>query len=426
MLQKFFENKVEYDKISYTVKIMEVRDCVKMKLVIACSGGPDSMALFELCREEGIELVAAHVNYHRRPTANRDEQIVKAYCQKYQIPLEVLHPVYEEGNFQNWAREVRYEFFGNVLKKYQCDGVAVAHHEDDVIETYLFQKQRKMIPEYYGIQEKIWIQKCPVVRPLLNWTKKELIAYCERQMIAYGLDETNDTDDYERNRIRHHQVEHMDERERKDVLSDMRMDNLDLMITREMVNTMLDRYQSILPVEVFERLSHQEKVVYLHALIQRYAKASVSTKECEDLIRQLSSPKNVEISLTNCVKLSKMYHLLEITEKKDVLYSYVLDKLVMMKTDFFTISETGKSVEALTLKEDDFPIMIRNARKGDAISLRFGTKKLNRWFIDRKIPRNERLRWPVVLNRHGEVILVPGIGCDLEHYSNNPTCFVLK
>ncbi|MBQ7890489.1 MAG: tRNA lysidine(34) synthetase TilS, partial [Erysipelotrichaceae bacterium] len=59
-------------------------------------------------------------------------------------------------------------------------------------------------------------------------------------------------------------------------------------------------------------------------------------------------------------------------------------------------------------------------------SLRFGTKKLNRWFIDRKIHRNERLRWPVVLNRHGEVILVPGIGCDLEHYSNNPTCFVLK
>lgn len=426
MLQKSFEKDVEYGKISYTVKHMEVRDCTQMKLVVACSGGPDSMALFELCREEGIDLVAAHVNYHHRPTADRDEQIVKDYCQKHQIPLEVLHPVYEEGNFQNWAREVRYQFFYDVINKYQCDAVAVAHHEDDVIETYLFQKKRKMIPETFGIKEKTMIMGCLVIRPLLNWTKKELISFCEGQKMTYGLDETNESDDYERNRIRHHQVEKMSEIQRKEVLSDMRMDNLDLMITREMVDTMLQRYQRVLPVDAFERLSHMEKIIYLYELIRKYAGKSVSTKECEDLVRQLSTPKNVEISLSNCVKLSKMYHQLEILESKDVLYSYVLEKLEMIETDYFSIRPEGKSVEAVTLKEDDFPIVIRNARTGDAIALRFGTKKLNRWFIDRKIPKDERMQWPVVVNCHNEVILVPGIGCNLEHYSNNPTCFVVK
>ena len=126
---------------------MEVRDCAKMKLVAACSGGPDSMALFDLCRQEGIQVVCAHVNYHHRPTADRDEKIVKEYCERYQIPFEVLYTVNTTENYQNWAREVRYAFLSEVIQKYQCDGVVVAHQEDDMIETYLYQKQRKIIPE---------------------------------------------------------------------------------------------------------------------------------------------------------------------------------------------------------------------------------------------------------------------------------------
>jgi len=78
------------------------------------------------------------------------------------------------------------------------------------------------------------------------------------------------------------------------------------------------------------------------------------------------------------------------------------------------------------LQEDDFPITIRNAQAGDVIQLRFGRKKLNRWFIDRKIPKKERKIWPVVTNKDGIVILVPKIGCDIAHFSNNPTLFVLK
>lgn len=384
------------------------------------------MALFDMCLKQGLSVVAAHVNYAHRPTADRDEKIVAEYCKAHKIPFEVLHPVYTQGNFQSWAREVRYRFFCEVMKKYHCDGVLVAHHADDVIETYLFQKQRNMIPEVYGIDEKTELFGCHIYRPLLSFSKKDLLDYCGQNRIIFGHDESNDTDEYERNRIRHHQVEVMSEDERSSVLFDLRMDNLDLLIEREMVSTMLQRHQRSLPWEIFERLSSREKILYLRALIQKYADKLVGTKECEDLVRQLSASKNVEISLGNCVKLSKMYHLLEITEKKDVLYSYVLERLELLETPFFKISENGRSTEALTVCEDDFPLTIRNAMPKDAIILRFGTKKLNRWFIDRKIPRNERLSWPVVVNRHNEVILVPGIGCDLTHYSNNPTCFVVK
>ena len=426
MLRKFFEKKQKYVKITHTVSFVEVKDLSQLKLVIACSGGPDSMALFELCHREGISLVCAHVNYRHRETANRDEKIAEAMCRKYNVPFEVFYPVFESGNFQNWARKVRYQFFYEVMKKYECDGVAVAHHEDDAIETILFQNKRGMIPEYYGIQEKTELFGCTVYRPLLNMSKKSLREFCDMNQIAYGLDETNETDEYERNRIRHHQVSHMNETQRQQVLFDARMKNLDLKIVREMVDVMLMRYPSVFPYEVFERLSELEKIILLRKWIQIHLNKEAGTKECEDLIRQLSKEGNVEIQLSNCVKLSKMYQYIEIIHAKDVLYSYVLEKLELMETEYFKVSDSGKSTEALTLSEDDFPLTIRNAQKGDAISLRFGTKKLNRWFIDRKIPRSERNGWPVVLNRYNEVILVPGIGCNCTHYSNNPTCFVIK
>ena len=101
-------------KITYTVSNVKIEDLKQHKMVIACSGGPDSMALFALCLDQGIDVVVAHVNYHKRETADRDEQIVKNFALQHNVPVCVLHPVYESGNFQNWAREVRYQFFYEV------------------------------------------------------------------------------------------------------------------------------------------------------------------------------------------------------------------------------------------------------------------------------------------------------------------------
>ena len=94
--------------------------------------------------------------------------------------------------------------------------------------------------------------------------------------------------------------------------------------------------------------------------------------------------------------------------------------------EYFKISKEGSSVEALTLSESDFPITIRSPKPMDAIQLRFGRKKVNRFFIDRKISHKERKTYPIVVNRMGNVVLVPKLGCDVEHYSIQPNCFVLK
>ena len=78
------------------------------------------------------------------------------------------------------------------------------------------------------------------------------------------------------------------------------------------------------------------------------------------------------------------------------------------------------------MAESDFPLTVRSWQAGDSIRLRFGRKSVHRFFIDRRIPLWKRASWPVVLNASGAVILVPGLGCDVDHYSIKPTLYVIE
>lgn len=170
--------------------------------LIAVSGGPDSMFLLNLFKKKPI--VVAHVNYHKREDSNVDEQIVRDFCQANNIPLEVLN-VSEKatGNFQAWAREVRYNFFKQVYEKYECDKLLMAHHKDDFIETALMQQRSGRVPRFFGIKEKNYLNDMFIERPLVDWYfKSEIVSYLDKQGIKYALDYTNDEPIYERNKIR--------------------------------------------------------------------------------------------------------------------------------------------------------------------------------------------------------------------------------
>lgn len=252
-------------------------------------------------------------------------------------------------------------------------------------------------------------------------SKKALEEYCLDHGVPYGIDESNLTDDYARNRIRHHQLEKMGAAEKKALLLTIKRENAELMCSRQKA---AELFKPVMTAE--EILNASEAEFFLGEWIFFKTGLRLGMPFLRQLLQQLKSSRNFEVPLNNCVKLSKMYNRVEIIAAAEVSYCYVLDTLEMVKTEWFTICSQGKSTEAVTLYADDFPIIIRNARKNDRISLRFGTKRLSRWFIDRKIPQHSRKSWPVVVNRHQEVILVPQIGCDVKHYSNNPTCFVVK
>jgi tRNA(Ile)-lysidine synthase len=175
--------------------------------IAAVSGGPDSMALLHKYKDE-IRCVC-HINYKKRKSAKRDENIVKKFCKLANIDFKLLkctRSVYKkysaDKNFQSMARTIRYDFFAKMGEKYNIKDLLVAHNLDDFLETAKMQLEKKTKVLYIGIREKSMYKGMIIHRPFLNIRKNDLMKYCDDNNVQYGIDETNLTDHYYRNRIR--------------------------------------------------------------------------------------------------------------------------------------------------------------------------------------------------------------------------------
>ena len=378
------------------------------------------MALLDMSRKQDVYLEVAHMNYHHRDSAIRDENIVRRYCRKYGIRFHLSNFKENDykGNFQANARNARYEFFKKVCRKNDLDEVLIAHNLDDFIETYFMQEEKKLGVSYYGIKERNIINDVNVYRPLLKTEKKYLEGYCVKNSIEYGIDETNLSDEYTRNRIRHSKTENLSLKEKKDLYNKIIELNKDNKNKLKIAEKYLKK--NSFSVEEFIETPYLD--IFLHDRFPNRSQRSVN-----EMIRQLKESKNCMFEGKEIV-ISKEYDRIYLY-KPVIDYEYVFRKMNDLKDnryDYFEISETGSSVECSTISKKDFPIMIRNCQKGDHMKMRYGTRQLNRFFIDNKILQKDRKSWPVVVNGKGEVILVPGIGCDISHYSEKPNLFVIK
>lgn len=396
----------------------------QMRYVIGVSGGPDSMALLDMCRRQNYDVIAVHMNYAKRDSADRDEAIIRTYCAKYGIPC-VIRKQNKEciGNFQAFAREQRYALYQAVLQDYGANAVLLAHHLDDHLETYVMQKKRQSTPEYYGIAKQVVLLGCCVMRPLLELEKRDLVQYCEEHKVTYGIDESNLSDDYTRNQIRHTLIEHMDTQAKHALAMEIKQVNISWEIEKQAAKTFLKQWSY--DVESLRLLDENKRCLVLFLWIWEELQYAISITLQKHLSKLLMHENGWSYPLKDGTLLCASYGVLELIKAMES-YAYVMHTVEEMTTPYFQIVKQGKTIEGVTLYEEDFPITIRNVQKGDAIRLRFGTKKVHRWFIDRKISQKERKSWPVLVNVVGNVVFVPGIGCDIEHFSNNPNVFVLK
>jgi len=185
------------------------------KYLLACSFGPDSMALFHLLVRNKYNFACAIVNYHLREESNSEVFELKKYASKYNVPVYVFDAKEKiEKNIEATCREIRYKFFKDLCNKYDFDEVLVAQHQDDMIETYLMQKERQNNPIYYGISKKTIIYGVNVIRPLLDFKKSELEKICNENDVPYAIDITNFNISFLRNKIRHNVVSRLKESER--------------------------------------------------------------------------------------------------------------------------------------------------------------------------------------------------------------------
>lgn len=385
------------------------------KGIVACSGGPDSMALLDTLRKQGVFVEVCHVNYKKRESAKRDENIVRAYCKRYDIPLFVLYPKFGGvGNFQAWAREVRYAFFVETAKKEKITDVYLAHHLDDHIETYLFQIQNNRLGNRYGLKSRVPFKGVTLVRPFLNQTKADLLRYCQEHGVAYGIDESNLTDAYSRNIIRHSIVEKMNLDEKRKWQKEIQEANKEYTAKKEEIHSLLEGFDGQV-----ERISNW--FVLEEWLYEKTGKR-FSCKMCKDVLKQVQSDCLIDLKEYELESFKGTLYLQKKTEPVLV----QVENVNPLKHDCFELKKSGRTIEGMTLSESDFPLTIRNVLPGDFIELRYGKKKLHRFFIDRKIPRITRKRWLVVANSQGKVIFVPEIGCDVQHFSVKPNLFMVQ
>ena len=405
------------------------------KWLAAISGGPDSMALVDMCREKGMDIAAAHVNYHHRQQAEEEERYVRSYCRKYQIPCFVRDdPFVWNGNFEACAREWRYDFFAELVKKWNFDGVLIAHQEDDLLETYFMQKEKNLVPAWYGLKEENLYHGILVKRPLLKYTKQDLLQYCIDHKVKYYIDETNTDTSLSRNRTRLTLVSKMSRAERDAVLAEIEEKNTEKTERRDSVLSLMQDHR--VSLDEYRKLEEEDRLCLLRLVIEpeeAQAKDKVTRKHLQEMDAVLMKQRDFVLPVHGEILVQKDGFFFMHAEIKPYTFIYhnaeELQAEVNKEYDLhpcFSIEPGKPSVYAVTLKEEDFPVTIRNFRKGDQISLRFGTKKAARFFVDRKIPRFLRSGWPVVINSGNEVILVPGIGCDKGHFSDRPVCNVVQ
>ena len=375
------------------------------------------MALLDMAHQNQVNCIAVHVNYHKRDSALRDQRIVIDYCTKNHIPCFVFDAQEGSGNFQDYARRFRYQNFAEVVAEQKAEGVLVAHHLNDDVETFVMQKMRDSSVIHYGLSASTRLFDVRVDRPLLSLKKSQLQAYCVQHALPYGIDESNLSDDYLRNRIRKQiQEEKIDE-----LITEKKNRNLQLETFRKDHLALLEK--TTIPMETFSSLSYPLYFLQ-HWLRKQIPLKVLSEDHLEELYRQIQTSPAFKQNLGSW-RLIKQYGQISVLPAPQS-YTYSLRKPSDLKTPFFEIRTHAQEQHGFDVEDPDFPLTIRNAQNGESYLIDGKTHKLSRWFISHRIPLNERECWPVIVNAHGEIIHIFRIRIPRSVNTRKTRLYVLK
>ncbi len=181
------------------------------RVLVAVSGGPDSVALLailhKLAPELGISLVVAHLNHGLRPEANKEEQLVRELCLSMELQMEsgcadILDLSRSQGkSVEDTARAARYSFLDQVAARVSADRIALGHHLHDQAETVLMNLLRGSGQE--GLKGMQPVRDRRYIRPLLYSSRIEIWEFLAGEGLPFAIDDSNEDPKYLRNRIRH-------------------------------------------------------------------------------------------------------------------------------------------------------------------------------------------------------------------------------
>lgn len=196
--------------LEYFLSFLDQHKLIKKdeQTLLAVSGGIDSMVMAHLFLQSPHDFAVSHINFGLRGAeSNQDEQMVEEWCDSHQVKCYVQHAPREifEGkeSTQMAARDFRYRYFDELMHKKGYQKLATAHHLDDSLETVLFNMTKGT-----GLRGLRGISPISgdIIRPMLFAGKEEILDYAKSAKIQWREDASNDTDTYQRNKIRHHVI----------------------------------------------------------------------------------------------------------------------------------------------------------------------------------------------------------------------------
>lgn len=403
-------------------------------VVVAVSGGPDSMALLyllsKLRKAIDITIVVAHVNHNtNRPGQLEEQKYVEKFCIINNIIFEgMVIDDYGDDNFENEARTKRYAYFETIIKKYKAKYLFTAHHGDDLIETILMRIVRgSTLRGYSGFSKVIKRDGYTLIRPLIEVTKDEIVAFNKKNKIHYFIDSTNLEDIHTRNRFRKYIVPAL-KKEDKNVHKKFYKFSRTLLEYNDYIDRTVKRIlpsvyvQGILNIDKFKNLEPilQMKVIYF-ILEQIYQDDLLLITDHHALLLKqliLSRKANTYIYLPNNLKAIKSYNMVTFAFEQGKKDSYEIEIIKYLNLpngkNIEVIEESNKDNNNICRLSSDsvkFPLRVRTRKDGDKMYVKgmLGRKKINDIFIDAKIPTHERDIWPVVVDSNDMVVWLPGL-----------------
>lgn len=409
-------------------------DIDNKKVIIAVSTGVDSMVLLDLISKYTYaQIVIAHVNHGKREQSNLEEKFICDYAKENNMDCFVYHIKKEdisEGNFQEKARDIRYNFFKELMVSEKADLLLLAHHLNDDIETILFRLQRgTSLVGYAGISDIVNIKEGIIARPLLGILKKDILEYAKANDIKYFEDESNSTDVYSRNKIRHSDVPEI-----FNTIDNAANDFIEMKNNIKNASIVLDEYRDNLIKAIVTkdengysfRKSNFDNIhdyIKKEIIFELTKKKALTNKQVDEILKIINSSKANIISNVGGIQVIKSYDEVylysKFIEDEDNIVKIAINDLNKLEYNIGRVEININHIDdkvctipsrncyVMSFNYNKLPLTIRKWQDGDKILTASGTKKVSRILIDNHVSLLKRKKVLVVC-KDNDIFMVVG------------------
>jgi tRNA(Ile)-lysidine synthase len=411
-------------------------------VLAAVSGGMDSVLMVHLLKASGYNFGIAHCNFQLRgDESTTDQEFCKQLAQQNNVPFHTInfdtlqYAADKKMSIQMAARELRYQWFEQIRQQHNYSSVALAHHQNDTIETILLNLVRGTgIAGLHGILPK----NGALIRPLLGFTRDEIQAVITKNKISYVEDSSNSSVKYARNKLRHEVIPKL--KELNPALENTFENNLkhfrDLETLLELQLAELRKELLIangdeihLQLEAVKKLNPQRLLLF--KLLQEYGFNETTIDDLISVLNKHSGKVFESAGFTLILDREKLI----LTKKNTVstervsislndhTINYGRYKLTLLHDDTPLIIKDNPLAVSVDADRLVYPLTVRAWQQSDSFyPLGMKTrKKLSDFFIGQKIPLHQKNEIPLLINGNGEIIWVGGYRPDERYKVNDNT-----